>query len=176
MSTFRYRRRHGLTRDQQKVAGVAVAAALLLAAHGYGASSPAASSAAAHAAHMAHLADTSSGAVMAAAGPAPSGGSLSCSGLEALWESAGGAPSEAQMAASIAMAESSGQLNPPSNAGSNSNGMTDVGVWQINSGIWPALATTDPLGNARAAIQISHNGTDWSPWVTYQIGANAGKC
>jgi hypothetical protein len=80
------------------------------------------------------------------------------------------------MAAEIAMAESGGQQNPPSNAGSNTNGMTDVGLWQINSGYWPSLATTDPLGNAKAAVLISRDGTDFSPWVTYQTGAYQGKC
>ena len=38
-----------------------------------------------------------------------SGGSLPCSGLEALWESAGGSRSAAFTAAEIAMAESSGR-------------------------------------------------------------------
>ena len=169
MTRFRYRRR--LTRNQM-FAGSAVAAGLLLAANSHGASSPASSSAAAHAAHLAHLADTPGGTVMAAVGPAPSGGSLSCPGMEALWESAGGAPSTAQMAASIAMAESSGQQYSTMH---NTNGSTDRGLWQINS-TWGALSTYDAAGNARAAVQISHNGTDWSPWVTYQIGAYAGKC
>jgi Lysozyme like domain len=91
------------------------------------------------------------------AGMAPSGGTLSCSGLESLWESAGGSPSAAFMAAEIAMAESSGQQN---SADSNSNGTVDRGYWQINS-TWGALSTFDPEGNARAAVQISHNGTNW---------------
>jgi hypothetical protein len=103
-------------------------------------------------------------------------GTLSCSGLERLWEKAGGAPSAAHMAASIAMAESGGQQDPPSNAGMNSNGMTDVGYWQINSGFHPSLATADPIGNAKAAIQLSNDGQDWSPWVTYTTGAYQGKC
>lgn len=107
---------------------------------------------------------------------ATSGGTLDCAGLEQLWIQAGGSPSAATLAASVAMAESGGQQSPPSNAGSNYNGMTDVGYWQINSGIFPSLATTDPIGNARAAIQISHDGTDFSPWVTYQTGTYQGKC
>jgi hypothetical protein len=104
------------------------------------------------------------------------GGTLGCSGLERLWEQAGGSPSAAFTAAEVAIAESGGQQDPPSNAGSNYNGKTDVGYWQINSGIWPSLATTDPIGNAKAAVQISHDGQDWSPWVTYQTGAYQGQC
>ena len=109
------------------------------------------------------------GAAMSAAG---GGGTLSCSGLEALWESVGGSRSAAHMAAEIAMAESSGQQNATDN---NTNGSTDRGYWQINS-IHGALSTYDPAGNARAAVQLSGNGTDWSPWVTYNTGAYQGKC
>lgn len=103
-------------------------------------------------------------------------GTLNCSQLERLWEKAGGSPSTARMAAAIAMAESGGQQDPPSNASSNYNGKSDIGYWQINSGIYPGLATTNPIGNARAAIQISQDGTNWSPWVTYQNNAEAGLC
>ena len=109
---------------------------------------------------------------MAAMSMAGRGGTLSCSGLEALWESAGGSPGAAFMAAEIARAESGGQQNATDN---NSNGSTDRGYFQINS-TWGALSTYDPAGNARAAVQISHDGTDWGPWVTYQTGAYQGQC
>lgn len=106
---------------------------------------------------------------VAAAGPVPSG-TLSCAGLETLWEDAGGPPSAAVLAASVAMAESGGNQYAYSPAG-------DVGYWQINAPIWgTGLATTDPLGNARAAVQISHDGTDWNPWTTYDQGLEAGRC
>jgi Lysozyme like domain len=101
-----------------------------------------------------------------------SGGTLSCSGLEALWESAGGSRSAAFTAAEIAMAESGGRQYA---ALLNTDGTTDRGYWQVNS-IHGALSTFDAAGNARAAVLISHDGTDWSPWVTYQTGAYAGKC
>jgi hypothetical protein len=97
------------------------------------------------------------------------GGTLNCAGLERLWESAGGSPSAAFTAAEIAMAESSGRQYAAS-------ATSDVGYWQINAPVWGSLATTDPLGNARAAVQISHDGTDWSPWVTYNTGAYQGRC
>ena len=57
----------------------------------------------------------------------------------------------------------------------NTDGSTDRGYWQINS-IHGALSTYDAEGNARAAVQLSGNGTDWSPWVTYNTDAYQGKC
>ncbi len=96
-------------------------------------------------------------------------GTLSCSGLEALWESAGGSSGEAFMAAEIAMAESGGNqyaLSPTD----------DYGYWQINASHGPAQATFNAYGNARAAIAISDDGRDWSPWTTYVTGAYEGRC
>jgi LysM repeat protein len=95
-------------------------------------------------------------------------GTLGCSGLERLWESAGGSPAHAFIAAEIAMAESGGNqyAHSPTN---------DFGYWQIN-GSNGALATYDAFGNARAAIILSQNGTNWGPWTTYTSGAYAGRC
>ena len=119
---------------------------------------------------------SSSGSGSAAGGGSGSGGSgsttlsgtLSCSGLEQLWESAGGNPADAFMAAEIAMAESGGNQYAHSPT-------DDFGYWQINVSNG-ALATYDAYGNARAAITISHDGTDWYPWTTYTSGAYAGRC
>jgi LysM repeat protein len=97
-----------------------------------------------------------------------SGGMYSCSALEQLWEQAGGSSANAFMAAEIAMAESGG--NP--NAISPTN---DFGLWQIN-GSNGALATLNPLQNAKSAIALSGNGTNWGPWTTYHSGAYSGKC
>ena len=83
-----------------------------------------------------------------------SAGTYSCSGLESLWEQAGGSAGEAVMAASIAMAESGGN----SNAISPTN---DYGLWQIN-GSHGAQATLNPLGNAEAAVSISGHGSNWA--------------
>ena len=96
-------------------------------------------------------------------------GTLGCAGLEALWEAAGGSHSEAFMAAEIAMAESGGRqyAYSPTN---------DYGYWQINGSHGPALATFNPVGNAKAAIAISSNGRDWYPWTTYVTGAYQGRC
>jgi LysM repeat protein len=96
-------------------------------------------------------------------------GKLSCSGLEALWEAAGGSHTEAFMAAEIAEAESGGNqyaLSPTN----------DYGYWQINGSHGPAMATFNPMGNAKAAIAISNNGHDWAAWTTYTSGAYAGRC
>lgn len=95
-------------------------------------------------------------------------GTLGCTGLEQLWKQAGGNPADAFMAAEIAMAESGGNqyaLSPTN----------DYGYWQINASNG-ALATYNAYGNARAAITLSGNGTNWSPWTTYTSGAYAGRC
>jgi hypothetical protein len=96
-------------------------------------------------------------------------GTLGCSGLEQLWEEAGGSSGEAFMAAEIAEAESSGRqyaLSPTN----------DYGYWQINGVHGPAEATFNPIGNARAAIAISDDGTTWNAWTTYTSGAYEGRC
>lgn len=79
--------------------------------------------------------------------------------LEALWIQAGGDPAQAPRAAAQAMAESGGNENAVSPT-------NDVGLWQINRTSWGPLATTNPLGNAQAAVKISQNGTNWRPWCT----------
>lgn len=96
-------------------------------------------------------------------------GTLGCSGLEQLWEDAGGSSSTAFVAAEIAMAESSGNQYAVS-------ATDDIGYWQINQPTWGAEASFDPITNARAAISISDDGTDWSPWTTYNSGAYEGQC
>lgn len=100
------------------------------------------------------------------------GGTKDCAQLERLWDAAGGNPSHAFMAAEIATAESSGQQYATLADG---NGTTDEGYWQINTSHGD-LATYDPYGNARAAVIISSNGTNWTPWVTFDHGAEYGKC
>ena len=95
-------------------------------------------------------------------------GTLGCSGLEQLWDSAGGNPADAFMAAEIAMAESGGNqyaLSPTD----------DYGYWQINVSNG-ALATFNAYGNARSAIILSDDGTNWDAWTTYTEGLYVGKC
>ena len=149
---YRIRRRRGA--DRRFIASAVAAGAILALAAHHGS------------------AHTTGSVASAAAMSVPGGGTLSCSGLEALWESAGGSPGAAFMAAEIARAESGGQQYATDN---NTNGSTDRGYWQVNS-IHGALSTYDPAGNARAAVQLSGNGTNWCPWVTYQTGAYQGQC
>ena len=89
--------------------------------------------------------------------------------LEQIWISAGGNPQAAATAAAVAMAESGG--NP--NAVSPTN---DYGLWQINI-VHGSQATLDVMGNARAAVAISNNGTNWGPWCSgwADPNANCGK-
>lgn len=100
------------------------------------------------------------------------GASASCHKLERLWIRAGGNPSDQVYAADVAMAENSGQdtISPR-----NSNGTYDYGYWQINSS-HGSLATLDPLGNAKAAVILSYDGTNWSAWVTVDNGLVQNVC
>jgi LysM repeat protein len=95
-------------------------------------------------------------------------GTLSCSQLEELWEYAGGSQTEAFTAAEIAMAESSGEQFATGTVG-------ERGYWQINPN-HGSLSTYDPVGNAKAAVVISDDGTDWTPWTTFVSGAYLGRC
>lgn len=96
------------------------------------------------------------------------GGTLGCSGLESLWRSAGGNAGSAFIAAEIAEAESGGNQFATGAAG-------ERGYWQINPD-HGALSTYNAYGNARAAVIISGNGSNWSPWTTYTSGAYSGRC
>jgi len=87
--------------------------------------------------------------------------------LEGIWESNGGNKLFAPIAAAIAMAESGGNSQATN---VNSDGSTDRGLWQINSS-HGSLSTYDVNANAKAAVQISNNGTNFNPWVTYKSGA-----
>ena len=95
-------------------------------------------------------------------------GTLSCSGLEMLWDYAGGNPAVAFIAAEIAEAESGGRQYATGPVG-------EKGYWQINPD-HGALSTYDPVGNAKAAILISDDGKNWTPWTTYVSGAYIGRC
>jgi LysM repeat protein len=95
-------------------------------------------------------------------------GTLSCGGLEALWVDAGGSRAVEVTAASIAMAESGGNQFATGTVG-------ERGYWQINP-VNGSLSTYNAYGNARAAVIMSGNGTNWSPWTTYTSGAYAGRC
>lgn len=99
--------------------------------------------------------------------PGGAGGRYSYGQLEDLWVSAGGNPKFKALAAAIAMAESGGRVNAVNH---DSDGSTDRGLWQINS-THGSQSTFNPMANARAAVAISSNGTNWNPWTTFKTGA-----
>ncbi len=84
-----------------------------------------------------------------------------------LWTRQGGSAQVANLAASVALAESGGN---PSASNKNSNGSIDRGLWQINS-VHGALSTFNPAANAKAAVKISSGGRNWRPWVAFTNGA-----
>lgn len=104
---------------------------------------------------------------------------LSFQALKDLWIQAGGSPAQAPVAAAIALAESGG--NPQShNAVPPDN---SYGLWQINMlgsmgpsrrsqfGLSSDAQLFDPLTNAKAAVAISNNGSNFHPWSTFTNGA-----
>jgi LysM repeat protein len=99
---------------------------------------------------------------------APAAGSYSCSALESLWDEAGGNSADAFMAAEIATAESGGNPNAISPT-------DDYGLWQINASNGD-LATLNPFDNAKSAIILSDDGSNWDAWTTFTSGAYSGRC
>lgn len=94
------------------------------------------------------------------------GGIYSQGEIENLWTDQGGASARRLIASAIAMAESSGNANATS---ANPAGGRNLGLWQIWTG--NPGSTLDPGGNARTAIRLSRNGTDWGLWETFTNGA-----
>lgn len=79
-----------------------------------------------------------------------------------------GFPSGSQVTAvAIALAESGGRSDATNR---NSNGSTDYGLFQINSVHSQLLASgswSDPVSNAKMALSVSSNGSNFKPWVAY---------
>lgn len=93
---------------------------------------------------------------------------LSSGAVVALMHQAGFPPSEWEVGAAIAYAES--RYDPVLRAGPNDNGSFDHGLWQINSVHSALLATRDwrdPLDNTRMAYQLWNRNRSWSDWITY---------
>ena len=91
--------------------------------------------------------------------------------VENYWIQAGGSPQAAAMAAAVADAESG--LNAASQR-TNPDGTISIGLWLIPKNGTPA-GSTDPLANARAAVQLSQNGTDWTQWCSTWSDNNCGE-
>jgi hypothetical protein len=102
--------------------------------------------------------------------PGPAAG-LSFAQVENYWIQAGGSPQAASMAAAVADAESG--LNAAAQR-TNPDGTAGVGLWLIPDNGTPP-GSTDPLANARAAVQLSQGGTDWTQWCSTWSDNNCGQ-
>lgn len=109
---------------------------------------------------------------------------LSHAQLVTLWEVEGGDPLAADTAAAIAQAESGGcqyaKAGPTDDRPvktctyRRTTRENSYGLWQINRRAHPQYTSTSlytTVGNAKAAIAISGNGADFSPWSTYKDGS-----
>jgi hypothetical protein len=96
---------------------------------------------------------------------------LSFAQVENFWIQAGGSPQAAAMAAAVSDAESG--LNAAAQR-TNPDGTSSVGLWLIPANGTPP-GSTDPLANARAAVQLSQGGTDWSQWCSTWSDNNCGE-
>lgn len=96
---------------------------------------------------------------------------LTFADVENYWIQAGGNPQAAAMAAAIADASSG--LDPGISR-TNPDGTTSVGLWLIPANGTPP-GSTDPMANARAAIQLSQNGADWQQWCVAWSDNNCGQ-
>ena len=93
------------------------------------------------------------------------GGRYQFRDLMLLWVGNGGRRDQAAMAAQVALFESGGRPT----ARLKTSREDSRGLWQINLKAHPTYAHADlydPVTNVRAAIAISGNGANWSPWST----------
>lgn len=97
--------------------------------------------------------------------------SLTIGDVKNYWIQAGGNPQAAAMAAAVANASSG---LDPNITRTNPDGTTSVGLWLIPKNGQPP-GSTDPLSNARAAVQMSSNGQDWQQWCVTWSDNNCGE-
>src|SRR5687767_6707153 len=84
---------------------------------------------------------------------------------------AGFDPGEAATMTAIALAESGGETGAHNDSGEDSRGL-----WQINVAAHTHLQDvdlSDPLANARAALEVSGGGARIDPWTVTHGGAGA---
>lgn len=96
---------------------------------------------------------------------------LSWDQIRNTWVSQGGAAARADIAAAVALAESSGRTDAQHH---NAGGSWDNGLWQINRP-FRDHSLDDQFANARVAIAMSHNGTTWRAWCTAYSDGACGK-
>jgi hypothetical protein len=91
---------------------------------------------------------------------------------------AAGFPHDARLVTGIAIGMAESHCAPAARGNNTASpgcpdGSNDRGMWQINS-CWHDEVTDgcafEPLCAAGAAFVISHGGTDWSPWTTFDNG------
>ena len=103
--------------------------------------------------------------------PGVSGGTYTHGSLMTLWTLNGGSPTTANIAAAIALAESSGRSTVTS---ANPDGGTNVGLWQLDTkgkgAGYTVAQLQNPDTNARVTVFGSANGTNWSAWETFANG------
>lgn len=95
-----------------------------------------------------------------------SGGQVARAAYAAGWRGA-------DLVIAVAVAKAESGWNPTA-TNQNTNGSTDIGLFQVNSVHAAILATgnpLDPTDNARMAFQVwTDAGQRWGPWVTYWRG------
>jgi len=115
---------------------------------------------------------TTGSAVGHSPGAGPTAAVMTKDQIRALWTGNGGSAGTANVAAAVAMQESSGRTGVTS---PNPDGGTNVGLWQLDTKGVGAGHTVeqlqDPATNARITIMGSANGTNWSHWEAYTSGA-----
>ena len=104
-------------------------------------------------------------------GAGPTAAVMTKAQILALWTGNGGSERTANVAAAVALAESSGRTGITS---ANPDGGTNVGLWQLDTRGVGAGHTIeqlqDPATNARITIMGSANGSNWSHWEAYTTG------
>jgi len=115
---------------------------------------------------------TTGSAVGHSPGAGPTAAVMTKEQIIALWTGNGGSAGTANVAAAVAMQESSGRTGVTS---PNPDGGTNVGLWQLDTKGVGAGHTVeqlqDPATNARITIMGSANGTNWLYWEAYTSGA-----
>lgn len=105
-------------------------------------------------------------------GAGPTASTMTKDQIKSLWTGNGGASSKANLAAAVALQESSGRTGVTSH---NPDGGTNVGLWQLDTkGVGAGHTVdelSDPATNARITIMATANGTNWSHWEAYTSGA-----
>jgi hypothetical protein len=78
------------------------------------------------------------------------------------------------MALAVSKAENGTRRCDRDNAGTNKDGSTDYGIFQVNASAHKNKATPEQLKDCKTNILIAkkiYDASGWNPWVVYQTGA-----